>query len=74
MKTYKVTVGNIGVYSGTSKTEAQSIFKEYVQESQDKPVAGTVERGACPAAGGNVTFYENDEPLLEFIAPVRPVV
>ena len=58
MKLYEVVVGNIGtVYRGSSKREAQSTFKYYVSQSQN-------DEGR--AGGENVTYWEDNEPLIEF--------
>ena len=59
MKTYEVTVGNLGtVYRGDSKKKAQAEFKYWVGESQSDPGGS--------AGGEDVTYWEDNEPLIEF--------
>ena len=58
MKTYEVTVGNLGTaYRGNSKKDAQAEFKYWVSQSQ-------LPRGR--ASGEDVTYWEDNEPLIEF--------
>lgn len=56
---FQVIVGNIGcVYDGTSSSEADEAYREYVEQSKG---------GYGRAAGESVVMTENNEPVREFL-------